>query len=446
MSKIFISVCFFITSFTFAKEEIEVHLKTKKKLSPIYISKVFLKKSTFSKEYLTKVRDVLKFDVNNTGYTCVALEEEFLDNMLISKNFGFEFLKKQPFKFILKLEAVEDKIKIVVCNPLKGELIDFCSLTLKGDLKEDRRKIHKFSNDFLFEFFKKRGIAKTRILYTLRKKNENGKITSEVWICDYDGENKKRLTFENSYAVHPLFIPTNEKKEIPEFLYVSYKRGIPKIYISIDGKSFDFIPLRGNQLLPSISKDFSYISFISDVAGRADLFLQKIYNKKPIGKPFQVFAYPRAVQASSSFSPNAEKLAFVSSKGGSPRIYLLKIPKNVKKRKRPYAELVTKKNRRNVTPAWSNGGKKLVYSAKTNGIRQIWVYDFFSGKEKQLTHGPKNKENPKWAVNDLHIVYNTEDKGVSEMYIINLNNPKPVKISSGFGQKRFPTWENKGQL
>jgi len=102
--------------------------------------------------------------------------------------------------------------------------------------------------------------------------------------------------------------------------------------------------------------------------------------------------------------------------------------------------MISKQNRENSCPCWSPDGTKLAYSAKTNGIRQIWIYDFGSGEEWQLTSGPGNKENPYWGPNSRHIVFNSTDASGSEIYIVNLNQPEATKISRGPGKKHYPTW------
>ena len=101
---------------------------------------------------------------------------------------------------------------------------------------------------------------------------------------------------------------------------------------------------------------------------------------------------------------------------------------------------ITRVNQENTAPNWSPDGKKLAYCARTNGIRQIWVYDLNEKVEKQLTQGPRNKENPSWGPNSTHLIYNTSDPSDCELYLININHPQPAKISSGEGEKRFPSW------
>jgi len=85
--------------------------------------------------------------------------------------------------------------------------------------------------------------------------------------------------------------------------------------------------------------------------------------------------------------------------------------------------------------------KKIAYSAKVDGVRQIWMYDIEKDEEIQLTTGPEHKENPSWAPNSFHLVYNTEGEDSCELYQLNLVQQSPVLISKGSGQKRFASWE-----
>jgi TolB protein len=271
-------------------------------------------------------------------------------------------------------------------------------------------------------------------------RGDDSRWLSEIWECDWDGANVRQLTHDASYSVTPVLIPQNARFANDRFLYVSYKTGQPKIYLGSlkGGQGKRLIDLRGNQLLPTISPRRDKIAFICDAAGRTDLFLQSFSPETgEVGKPQQLFSYPRSTQASPTFSPDGSQIAFVSDKDGGMRIYLISATPS---ERRPNPRMITKQNRENSCPCWSPDGTKLAYSAKTNGVRQIWIYDFATGEEMQLTSGPGNKENPYWAPNSLHLVFNSTDSSTAELYIVNLNQPEAVKISQGPGKKHYPTW------
>ena len=106
-------------------------------------------------------------------------------------------------------------------------------------------------------------------------------------------------------------------------------------------------------------------------------------------------------------------------------------------------KLISKQGKESTAPCWSPDGLHLAYCASLNGVRQIWIYNFDRGTERQLTQGPGNKENPTWAPNSLHLVFNSTNHQESELYLINLNQPQSKKISSGLGEKHYPCWEPK---
>lgn len=430
-------------------EEIEVVLNTQSNLMPVYLTPLNCMNHAFSKEFENKIFEVVQFDLSHNGYFQISIQNEKVNQLLertSSAALPRGFWQEHHYNFVIKALLHNMHLSLILYDA-DNNTVKTLSCDLIGNLSEDRGKIHTLCDVVLDKLLHKKGIASLPIIYSVRKPNPENKTSdwlSEIWVCDYDGENAKQITFENSYAIHPLFFPFSNNNQ-KNFLYVSYKTGIPKIYYSSlsQKKSTPIIALRGNQMLPALSQLGDKIAFICDAAGRPDLFVQRFDERGfSIGKPRQVFAYPRATQASPTFSPNGDMLAFVSDKDGCPRIYKINIPLDADVT-RPQAEMLTKKNRENVSPNWSKDGKKIAYSARTNGIRQIWIYDLEKNEEWQLTYGPQNKENPVWAPDSLHLIYNTEDSKGTEIYLININQKDAYQITSGFGKKRFPSW---GQL
>ena len=162
--------------------------------------------------------------------------------------------------------------------------------------------------------------------------------------------------------------------------------------------------------MPAVSQQRDKVAFISDVTGNPDLFLQNFSPEKgAIGKPQQIFSARQATQGSPAFSPDGSRVAFVSDKDGSAKIYVIQIPEPGASLKDIKATLISKANRENSAPTWSPDGTKLAYCSKTSGDRQIWIYDFNTKKEKQITQGTGHKENPSWAPNSLHLVFNSTE-------------------------------------
>ena len=429
-------------------QEIRVQLNTQEQLAPLYLGKLEGDQNSFDKAYIRDLEVILQYDLTYNGSTKLIpihyQKEELLNQKEQKEAYNPKQWKGWGIAYVVKPSVANKTFNAEVFSVQTGSLKFFKEIPLVGNLKDDRRQIHKLADAIHKALFTIDGVANSRILYSLQVKNSKqdsaSESISEIWECDWDGENARQVTHEESYCITPFLIPAAANGASDRFLYVSYKNGQPKIFIASvkDGVGKKFIDLRGNQLLPAVSDQRDKIAFISDAGGRADLFVQA-FNPSlgEVGKPVQLFSFPRAAHASPTFSPDGSKIAFVSDKDGSPRIYIIPSSQGAK---RANPALITKQNRESSCPAWSPDGTKLAYSAKTNGVRQIWIYDFDSKEERQLTFGPGNKENPVWANNGMHLVFNSTDPSSSELYVINLNQPEAIKITRGHGKKHYPTW------
>lgn len=418
-------VSLLLLPFFLMAQELEVHLATRSNVKPLYIS-------SFEEE----LRSVLEFDLNAGGFCHVVAKRGALEEALKSSKVKFDFgmWKKEHIPYCLSAAVSQNQLVLTVYNIEQGTSKTYQPVAL------DRQAIHRLADTIHKDLFGLEGIASLRLIYTQRTKNGTEKgldWLSEVWVCDADGANAKQVTSEKSYCLSPYFLPSKPG----EFFYVCEKSGQSKIYKAsfANPKGELMIDLRGNQALPSLMKGSSQIAFITDIAGRPDLFTQNLGpNGRMAGKPRQLFSAPRATQATPTYSPDGKQIAFVSDKDGPPRVYVMNaaIGKETQK-----PRLLTKQNRENTSPAWSPDGNKLAYSAKVDGVRQIWIYDFGSEEEIQLTTGPGNKENPSWAPDSFHLVYNTESEEECELYLTHLNGCDPIQIVKATGQKRFASWE-----
>lgn len=428
-------------------QEIRVTLSTDNPLQPIYVSRLNAQSAHFDTKHLKALEEILLYDLNFNGATKVCATSSDKEVLLSEKQTSIAFNPKTwkhfGISYVLQWEIEQKTARATLLNTSNGSLKTFSGISLTGDLDQDRQQIHKFADGIYKVLFNKEGIAHSRILFAYQIKNprpDGKEWISEIWECDWDGANTRQITHEQSYCVNPVLLPHSQKYANDNFLYVSYKKGQPKIYIASlgEGEGRRLIDLKGNQLLPAISPQRDKIAFICDAAGRTDLFLQPFHPQTgEMGKPLQLYSYPRSTQASPTFSPDGLKIAFVSDKDSGMRIYVIPTTPS---EKRHHAVMITKQNRENSCPAWSPDGTKLAYSAKTNGIRQIWIYDFNSKEEWQLTSGSGNKENPVWAPDSTHIVFNSTGDHASELYVVNLNQPEAIKISRGPGKKHYPTW------
>lgn len=429
------------------EEKIVVKLAIESKLMPLYLAPFYKDNPHLDQSYLDQLEQILQFDLNHNGMTFTVKHTGEQDALSggFSQPGNVSAWKLLNVYYVIKILVKDKQISARMLSVNGSSEKSSEGLTLTGNLHQDRRQIHRLADMIHKALFGTEGIAHTRVIFTV--KTPQGKTPiAEIWEADYDGANLRQITRENSLCVTPTYIPPKPGFSSGSIMYISYKSGQSKIYVASlkEGIGQRFSLLKGNQLMPAISRQRDKVAFICDYTGNPDLFLQAFDPEKgAIGKPQQIFATHLATQGTPTFSPDGRRVAFVSNKDGSPRIYIIDIPSPGASLKDIKATLITKYNRENSAPAWSPDGSKLAFCAVSDGVRQIWMYDFDKKQERQITQGGGNKENPTWAPNSLHIIFNSTGNKGSELYLINLNQPEAVKISSGPGEKRFPAWEPK---
>ncbi len=445
----FLLIYFLLFIPLFGEEDIVVQLTAENPLPPLYLASFEDEQSGFDRAYLDQLEKVLGFDLAHNGSTCVVSKAIGLEQVTKEKgwkNFDPSGWNTLHLHYVVKGKVHNKQLSVTAFSVQKNTIKGLEGIPLTGSLNEDRRTLHHVADSIQEALFQKKGIASSHILYTVRKQAGSNALEwqTDVWEADYDGANVRQITHDGFLCVTPTYVPFKSAGHCKQFVFVSYKIGQPKLFAASveNGAGKRLTLLRGNQLMPAFSPRKDTLAFVSDITGNPELYIQAFSPESGlIGKARQVFSAPTGARASPTFSPDGKKIAFVSNKDGSPRIYALTIPAPEESLKSVKAILLTKQNRDNTCPAWSPDGTKIAYSALTKGVRQIWYYDFTTGKETQLTNGSGHKENPAWAANSLHLLFNSSTENASELFLMNLHQKEALKISQGPGEKRFPVWE-----
>ncbi|GEM76914.1 Tol-Pal system beta propeller repeat protein TolB [Vibrio agarivorans] len=124
---------------------------------------------------------------------------------------------------------------------------------------------------------------------------------------------------------------------------------------------------------PAWSPDGQKLAYVSFQNGQAEIFMMNIYT----GEQEKLTSYPRH-NGAPKFSPDGNKLALVLSKTGSLQVYTLDL--NTRQ-----LTQITRGRSNNTEPFWHPDGQSLIFTSDRGGKPQIYQVNLTSGSTQRLT-------------------------------------------------------------
>jgi len=276
-----------------------------------------------------------------------------------------------------------------------------------------------------------RGVARTKIAFVSDRDGERltgtveTRTVKEIYICDYDGANQRRVTVNRSLNINPTWSPDGRS-----LAYTSYRRGAPDIFISMIYQGTIENPLHSKgeeNFLPVWSPDGTKIAFQSNRDGNAEIY---VMNRDGSGIR-RITTHP-ASDATPTWSPSGKQLAFTSDRSGSPQIYVVDTD-GLNLRPMTSESYCDR-------PTWSPAPyNEIAYSARTGPGFDIKVLDIATRERRQLTFGEGSNESPAYAANGRHIAFSSMRAGKRHLYTIERTG-KDLRQLTKTGNNQTPDW------
>ena len=137
------------------------------------------------------------------------------------------------------------------------------------------------------------------------------------------------------------------------------------------------------------------------------------------------------------FSPNLQKVTYMSYAGSMPKVYILDIETGRQ-------ELLGSFPGMTFAPRFSPDSSKVLLSYANNGRTNIYEMDLKRRTSKQLTVGPAIDTSPSYSPDGSQIVFNSDRGGNQQLYVMNADGSDVHRISFGTGRYATPVWSPRG--
>lgn len=139
--------------------------------------------------------------------------------------------------------------------------------------------------------------------------------------------------------------------------------------------------------------------------------------------PQVVVAHAKQPLLSPAWSPDGNKLAYVSFESGNSMIYVRDLTTGTRSMVSGHSKGI------NGAPAWSPDGTRLAVSLSYVGNPEIFVLNLSSRKETRLTHNPSIDTEPTWSPDGRSIDFTSDRSGRPQIYSIPATGGTPTRLT-----------------
>ncbi|PCJ96044.1 MAG: Tol-Pal system beta propeller repeat protein TolB [Zetaproteobacteria bacterium] len=139
------------------------------------------------------------------------------------------------------------------------------------------------------------------------------------------------------------------------------------------------------------------------------------------------------------FSPETQRITYLSYQGGRPRVYLYDI--NTGRH-----EVLGAFPGMTFAPRFSPDGQSVVMSIAKDGNTDIFVMNLNTRAVKRMTSSRSIETSPSFAPDGHQIAFESDRGGSQQLYIMNLDGSGVNRITFGKGRYANPVWSPRGDL
>jgi len=303
----------------------------------------------------------------------------------------------------------------------------------KGLPRNPRFFAHSIADDIHKQQVNLRGVARTKLAFTSTRDAErmsgaNARETQNVYIGDYDGANQTRISVAKTLELAPTWSP-----DVQSIAYTSYVSGYPDIIVADIYKARNTRPAKGNDRVHNFlgvwSPDGQKLAFMSPRDGNSELY---VVNRD--GSGLRRLTNHPASDVTPTWAPSGTQIAFTSDRTGKPQIWIMDADGSGQQQ-------ITRESWCD-RPTWSPAPfNEIAYASQAGGGYDIKIFDFATRSVKSITHGEGSNESPAFSPNGRHIAFTSSRAGKYQIFTIDRDGQNQRQLTKS-GENRYPNWSN----
>lgn len=143
-----------------------------------------------------------------------------------------------------------------------------------------------------------------------------------------------------------------------------------------------------------------------------------------------------------SFSPDAKKIAFTSTRNGKMDIYIYDLEAFMNGDVTEPVRLTNEGN--NYCPAWAPDNSAIAFTTDREGGFKIYKMSI-DGSNQQLFIDLPDAFNPAWSADSKKLVFNAKADGSNELHKIDSDGENIVRLTNHNGDDQFADWSPDGE-
>ncbi len=150
-----------------------------------------------------------------------------------------------------------------------------------------------------------------------------------------------------------------------------------------------------------------------------------------------------AIDLSPSFSPDGERIAFVSSRDDwRYAIYIMDADGNIMEKLPSYP---CHKYIFTLGPKWSPDGTQFAILSIRNGNSEVYIIDTDGSNEKNLSNNPWKDTHPAWSPDGKKIAFSSDRDGNAKIYVIGSDGSNLKRLTNTTFWDGSPAWSPDGK-